>query len=248
MRDSVGRFQTVLVLGAGSDIAEATLRELLREGPFTAVLCARDPERLETSYLDAAGAQVERLAFDALATDSHAALIDDVFTRHGDVDLVLVTFGLLGSQEEGERDAGAATMVAQTNFVGGVSVLTSVAERLREQGHGTAVVLSSVAAVRARRSNYVYGASKAGLDAFAQGVQLRLQGTGAGLLIVRPGFVKTKMTHGLEPAPLSVTAEEVARAITSGLQRGDSVVWVPGAMRLVAWILRCLPQPVLNRL
>jgi len=242
VRDAIGRFQTVLVLGARSDIASATLRELLRDGPFTAVLCARDPGTLDVSYLVSAGAEVERMAFDALAFESHEALVDDVFERHGDIDLVLVTFGLLGSQEDAERDAAAASAIAQTNFVGAVSVLTPIAERLIAQGHGTVVVLSSVAAVRARRSNYVYGASKAGLDAFAQGLQLRLGGTGAGLLIVRPGFVKTKMTQGLRPMPLSVAAEDVAVAIVSALRRGASVVWVPAAMRAVAVLLRYLPK------
>ena len=248
MRDAVGRLQTVLVLGAGSDIAAATLRELARDGRFTAVLCARRPETLDTAELESSGVEVERLPFDALAVESHEGLVGDVFERHGDVDLVLLAFGVLGEQAQAERDGAAASVVVQTNFVGAVSTLTPVVERLRAQGHGAIVVLSSVAAMRARRSNFVYGASKAGLDAFAQGLQLALQGTGVHLMIVRPGFVKSKMTRGLAPLPLSVETERVAAAIVSGLRREDSVVWVPPAMRVVAWILRFLPRQVMARL
>ena len=141
MRDAVGRPQTVLVLGAGSDIAAATLRELRRDGPFTAVLCARRPESLDTTELESSGVEVNRLQFDALAFESHAALIDDVVARHGDVDLVLLAFGVLGEQAQDERDGAAASLVAQTNFVGAVSALTPIVERLRTQGHGTVIVL-----------------------------------------------------------------------------------------------------------
>jgi len=248
MRDAVGRFQTVAVFGAGSDIASATLRELVREGPFTAVLYARDPDALETSYLESAGVTTERAAFDALAFDTHTSLIDGLFERHDDVDLALIAFGVLGDQAEAEHDPGAAAAIVQANFTGGVTVLSGLVQRMIAQGHGTIVVLSSVAAVRARRSNYIYGASKAGLDAFAQGLQQRLAGTGVELMIVRPGFVRTKMTRGAKAMPLAVDPEDVATAIVSGLRKGSAVVWAPAAMRLVALVLRHAPQRVVSKL
>jgi decaprenylphospho-beta-D-erythro-pentofuranosid-2-ulose 2-reductase len=248
MRDALGRFQTVAVFGAGSDIAAATLEALQRGGPFTALLCARDPETLETSALAAAGISVERHAFDARTFDAHPALIERLCAEGRDIDLALVTFGLLGEQQLAERDAAAAGALAQTNFTGAVSLLTPLAERMRAQGHGTIVVLSSVAAIRPRRSNYVYGATKAGLDAFCQGVQLRLRGSGARLLIVRPGFVRTKMTAGLRPLPLAVEPEQVAAAIVAALGSNRDVVWVPGLMRAVAVLLRLLPGRALARL
>ncbi len=248
MRDATGRFQTVAVLGAGSDIAAATLRELLREGPFTALLCARDPGGLETSYLEAAGARVERHAFDARAFDTHLPLLETVFAPGRDIDLVVVAFGLLGDQATAERDAELARAVVETNYSGAVSVLTPLLERLVEQGHGTVVVLSSVAAVRARRSNYVYGSAKAGLDAFCQGAQLRLRGSGVELVIVRPGFVRTSMTAGLKPLPLACSAEQAGAAIVAGLRSGSSVVWVPRAMQAVALVLRALPGRALGAL
>jgi decaprenylphospho-beta-D-erythro-pentofuranosid-2-ulose 2-reductase len=248
VRDSLGRFQTVAVFGAGSDIASAALRELLRDGPFTALLCARDPGGLETSYLEAAGATVERHDFDALVFESHAALLDTLFSRDGDVDLVLVAFGLLADQGDAERDAALARALVQTNFTAAVSILTPLVERLLEQGHGTVVVLSSIAAVRARRSNYVYGSAKAGLDAFCQGLQLRLRGSGVTLVIVRPGFVRTKMTVGLKPLPFALSAEEAGVAIVNGLRAGETTIWAPGAMRAAALVLRLLPRRLLGSL
>ena len=127
------------------------------------------------------------VAFDALATEGHDAFVDDVFNRHGDFDLVLLAFGVLGDQDEAERDTEAALAVLRTNFVGAASVALPVARRLRAQGHGTLLVLSSVAGERARRANFVYGSSKAGLDAFCQGLGDSLVGTGARVVVVRPG-------------------------------------------------------------
>jgi decaprenylphospho-beta-D-erythro-pentofuranosid-2-ulose 2-reductase len=248
MRDSLGRFQTVAVLGAGSDIASAALRELLRDGPFTALLCARDSGGLETSYLEAAGATVERHDFDALAFDRQSELLDTLFAREVDVDLVLVAFGLLADQHEAERDAALARALLETNFTAVVSLLTPLIERLVAQGHGTIVVLSSIAGVRARRSNYVYGSAKAGLDAFCQGAQLRLRGSGVELMIVRPGFVRTKMTAGLKPLPLALSAEDAGVAIVNGLRSGATIVWLPRAMRAVALVLRLLPRRILGSL
>jgi decaprenylphospho-beta-D-erythro-pentofuranosid-2-ulose 2-reductase len=204
--------------------------------------------RLETSELERLGASVDRVELDARAVDTHADAIAPVFDRHGDIDLVLVAFGILGRGEQVEDDPAAAVAVAETNYVGAVSVLTLVAERLRRQGHGTIVVLSSVAAQKARRSNYVYGSSKAGLDAFAQGLSLKLEGSGVEVLIVRPGFVHTRMTAGLTPPPLSVGPEAVASAIVGALPRGGGIVWVPPVLRAAMWVVQLLPRRVVQRL
>lgn len=246
MRDGVGRIQRVLVLGGGSEIAQATLTALLEEGPLTAILAARRPDELDTAELERRGASIERIEFDARATATHAAVFEQAFSG-ADVDLVLIAFGVLGDQDRDERDAQAAVAVAETNFVGAVSALTHATERLRAQGHGTVVVLSSIAGQRSRRSNYVYGATKAGLDAFAQGVQLALADEDVHVVIVRPGFVHTRMTAGLKAAPFSVSAREVATAIVEGARNGTPVVWVPGKLRLVAAVLRALPAALLRR-
>jgi decaprenylphospho-beta-D-erythro-pentofuranosid-2-ulose 2-reductase len=246
MKDAVGRIQRVLVLGGGSEIAHATLRALLEDGPLTAILAARRPDELETAELERSGASIERIEFDARATATHGDVFERAFSG-ADIDLVLIAFGVLGDQERDERDAAATVEVAETNFVGAISALTHATEHLRVQGHGTIVVLSSIAGQRSRRSNYVYGATKAGLDAFAQGVQLALAGEDVHVVIVRPGFVHTRMTAGLKAAPFSVSAAEVATAIVEGARNGAPVVWVPGKLRWVAAVLRALPAPLLRR-
>lgn len=251
MRDGLGAVQSVLVFGGTSDIAEATLRRLVAHRTRRVVLAGRDVDRLGeiAEDLRARGATlVECVPFDAVDTATHEALVDDVFERVGDIDLVLVAFGVLGEQADAEQHAAAAVEVARVNYLGAVSVLTPTAEQLRAQGHGTLVVLSSVAGERARESNYVYGSTKAGLDAFAQGLSDRLVGTGASVMIVRPGFVHTKMTAGLKPAPLAATPDAVADAILDGLAAGRTIVWVPRTLRPVMSVLRHLPRPVFRRL
>ncbi len=143
-----------------------------------------------------------------------------IFDRFGDFDLVLVTFGVLGDQARAEQDPAAALEIVQTNFTGTVSVTVPLAARLRAQGHGTLVLLSSVAGERVRRSNFVYGSSKAGIDGYYQGLAASLAASGVHVMIVRPGFVHTKMTKGLKAAPLSVSADAVADAIVRGIARG----------------------------
>ena len=251
MKDALGSVQSVLVLGGGSDIALATVRELVQRRARTVVLAARDPQSLQAAAdeLRAAGATtVETLAFDARDTASHEGLISDVFELVGDVDVALVAFGVLGDQEEAEHDARAAVDIAEVNYVGSVSVAVPIAQRLRTQGHGTIVALSSVAGERARRSNFVYGSSKAGMDAFFQGLGDSLVGSGARVMVVRPGFVHSKMTDGMEPAPMSTTPEAVADAIVRGLARNRETVWVPSQLRYVMSALRHVPRPVFRKL
>lgn len=251
MRDGLGAVQSVLVFGGTSDIAESTLRRLVQRRARRVVLAGRDVDRLGeiAEDLRARGATfVECVPFDALDTATHEAMVDAIFDRVGDIDLVLVAFGVLGEQADAEQHATAAVDVARVNYLGAVSVLTPTAERLQAQGHGTIVVLSSVAGERARESNYVYGSTKAGLDAFAQGLNDRLVGTGANVMIVRPGFVHTKMTAGLKPAPLAATPDSVAAAILDGLATGRTIVWVPRTLRPVMSVLRHLPRPVFRRL
>jgi decaprenylphospho-beta-D-erythro-pentofuranosid-2-ulose 2-reductase len=251
VQDALGGVQTVLVLGGGSEIALATLRRLVTNRTRTVVLAAREPEKLAPAAEELLGlgaTRVETVTFDAEATATHEGLIDDVIERVGDLDLVLVAFGVLGDQAEAERDAAAAAEIARVNYLGAVSVSVPLASRLRAQGHGIIVVLSSVAGERARRSNFVYGSSKAGLDALFQGMGDSLVGSGVRVLIVRPGFVHTKMTAGLDAAPLATTPEAVADAIVRGIERGSEVIWVPAALRVVMSVLRHAPRAVFRKL
>lgn len=251
MIDALGNPQSALLLGGTSDIGVATLRALVRRRLRTIVLAGRDAARLEVvaGELRALGAEtVEVEHFDALAVEGHEALVDRAFGRHGDLDLVLVAFGVLGDQEAAEKANEEAARIAATNYVGGVTACLPAARRLREQGHGTLVVVSSVAGERARRANFVYGSSKAGLDAFAQGLGDALHGSGARVMIVRPGFVRSSMTAGMDEAPFATTPEAVADAIVAGLAKGTPVVHVPGVLRWVFTVLRHLPRAVFRRI
>ena len=251
MKDALGAVQSVLVLGAGSDIAQATVRALIARRTRTVVLAARDPKAVDEFAAECrrlGATNVESVTFDAHDTDSHGPFVDDVFARTGDIDLALFAFGVLGDQETAERDAAAALEIAQVNYLGSVSTAVPVAQRMQDQGHGTIVALSSVAGERARRSNFVYGSSKAGMDAFFQGLGDALVGTGVHVMVVRPGFVRTKMTEGMDPAPLSTTAESVADAILHGVERGSDTVWVPPTLRYVMSALRHVPRPIFRKL
>jgi decaprenylphospho-beta-D-erythro-pentofuranosid-2-ulose 2-reductase len=251
MRDATGGFQSLLVLGGASEIALATARRLVQGRTRRVVLAVRDPANAEPAAeeLRRLGAtEVELVEFDALDTGAHAAFVDEVFERGGDIDCVLVAFGVLGDQEQLARDPGAAVEAVQVNYTGAVSVSIPLAERLRRQGHGTIVYLSSVAGERARKSNFIYGSSKAGLDAFAQGLGDALHGSGINVMVVRPGFVRTRMTEGLDPAPLATDADAVAAAIVAGLRRGAHTIWAPAPLRIVMSALRHLPRAIFRRL
>jgi len=247
MRDAFGDVQSVLVLGGGSDIAVATVEELAKGRCRTAVLAGRDLSKLQpvAERLRAAGVtDVDLVAFDATAPDTHQAVIDQVWAEHPDLDVVLLAFGILGDQATFDEDPKAAADATLTNYAGAVSASLATAKHLRRQGHGTLVVLSSVAGERTRPDNYVYGSTKAGLDAFAQGLGDSLVGSGASVMVVRPGFVHTSMTAGMEEAPMSTTAEAVATDIVAGLRRGAHTIWSPAKLRYVFTVLRHLPRPV----
>ncbi|NUP52413.1 MAG: decaprenylphospho-beta-D-erythro-pentofuranosid-2-ulose 2-reductase [Catenulispora sp.] len=249
MKDSLGAAQSLLVLGGSSDIAMATARKMAALRTKRIYLAGRTSRQLEdnAAELRQLGATVEVVPFDAAATDDHEKVLSQVFGA-GDVDVVLMAFGVLGDQAEDEKDPVRAAAVAHVNYTGAVSSGIVVAQALKKQGHGALVVLSSVAAERARKANFIYGSSKAGLDAFAQGLGDSLVGTGVHVMVVRPGFVDTKMTKGMEKAPLSTTPEAVADAILAGLRRGSHTVWAPGAFRYVMSGLRHVPRPIFRKL
>ncbi|MGW3092700.1 MAG: decaprenylphospho-beta-D-erythro-pentofuranosid-2-ulose 2-reductase [Streptomycetaceae bacterium] len=249
MKDAFGLPQSLLVLGGTSEIALATARRLIARRTRVVWLAGRPSPALEAAAaeLRALGPEVHTVAFDALDPGAHEEVLGKVFAE-GDVDMVLLAFGVLGDQAGDEREPAAAVRVVQTNYTGAVSAGLVAARALQAQGHGSLVVLSSVAGERARRSNFIYGSSKAGLDAFAQGLGDALHGTGVHVMVVRPGFVRSKMTEGLPETPLATTPESVATAVELGLRRRSETVWVPGALRVVMSALRHVPRGLFRRL
>ncbi len=249
MIDALGSVGTLLLVGGTSDIAVATAHRYLRERPLRIVLAARDTPRRDAvaEELRAGGGTVEVVDFDADDPASPQRMVERAFAG-GDVDVAVVAFGQLGDEQRLRTDATAVAGLAQVNYVAPVVVGTLLAERMRGQGHGVIVALSSVAGERPRASNFVYGSTKAGMDAFYSGLADSLVGSGASVVVVRPGFVHSKMTEGLPAAPLATTPDAVAEAIVDGVRRGRHTVWVPGAMRGVMSALRHVPRPLFRRL
>jgi decaprenylphospho-beta-D-erythro-pentofuranosid-2-ulose 2-reductase len=200
-----------------------------------------------SAELQALGCTVSVLDFDARAPLTHAGVVEAAAASR-DVDVAVVAFGVLGDGDSAWTDVDAALAVAEINYVAAVSCGVALAALVRRQGHGVIVALSSVAGERARRSNFVYGSSKAGMDAFYTGLGEALRDLGGRVLVVRPGFVRSRMTKGLDAAPLAVTPEQVADTVVEAVARGAEQAWVPGQMRWVMSGLRHLPRPVFRRL
>ena len=215
------------------------------------VLAARGTHGMDgrEKQLRAAGARsVHLLDFDAADCPSHAGVVDRAIELAGPLEIAVVAFGILGDQERAERDASHAVDIATIDYAAQISLLTLVSERMH-RGH--IVAFSSIAGWRARRANYVYGSTKAGLDAFCQGLADKLHGSRLGLITARPGFVIGSMTEGMKPAPLSVRPEDVAEAVVSCIdhdaRRGrprSRTIWIPRALQALAWIMRLVPRPI----
>ncbi|MCX2930362.1 SDR family NAD(P)-dependent oxidoreductase [Mycobacterium sp. CVI_P3] len=239
----------VVIFGGRSEIG-VELAVRLAPGA-TVVLAARRADRLDEQVraLRAAGATaVHTVEFDADDLTAHGSLVDKLVAEHGPIGTAVLAFGILGDQARAEADAGHAVAVVQTDYVAQISLLTHLATAMRTGGRGALVVFSSIAGVRARRANYVYGSAKAGLDAFASGLADSLHGSGVRLLIVRPGFVIGRMTTGMDPAPLSSTPAQVAGATARALHKGRGTVWVPAPLAILAFAFRLTPRFVWRRM
>jgi decaprenylphospho-beta-D-erythro-pentofuranosid-2-ulose 2-reductase len=251
MNDATGMPQTAVVIGGTSDIGRSILRALVARRLRRVVLAGRDEKGLRAvgDELLAVGATSVDTAFcDVNDTTAHAALARDTAAGLGQIDLVLVTAATLGDQAHDETDPVATARVLDTNFSGPAAALVAFAAVLRAQGHGRIVVLSSVAGVRVRRANFVYGSSKAGLDAFALALGESLRGSGVSVLVVRPGWVSTRMTAGLSPGPLATTADAVATDVVAAMGKGATVVWSPAPLKWIFSILRFLPAALWRRM
>lgn len=239
----------VVIFGGRSEIGLELAQQL---APGAAVvLAARSADRLaaEVAAVRHAGAvAVHTNEFDADDLSTHGPLVAALIAEHGPIGTAVLAFGVLGDQARAESDAAHAAAVVHTDYVAQISLLTHLAAAMRIADSGRLVVFSSVAGVRVRRANYVYGSAKAGLEGFASGLADALHGTGVRLLIVRPGFVVGRMTTGMDPAPLASTPPQVARAAARALRKGRGTVWVPWALRPLFATLRLLPQAVWRRM
>ena len=246
MMNAFDQPQTVLVLGGRSDIAHAIVRELSSSSLSTVILAHRGGDPVSIDGLPDT-VTVESVAFDATDHGAHGAFVEAIAAQYGDLDIVIQAFGQLGGDDV-NTDPSAAAALIDVNVAGAASSGLAVAARLRAQGHGVLVVLSSVAGVRTRPSNFVYGATKAGQDAFSTGLGHALVGSGARVMTVRPGFVRSAMTAGMDEAPFACDPADVASAVVAGLRNKKSVVWAPGILRYVFAVLRIVPGFVWRKL
>jgi decaprenylphospho-beta-D-erythro-pentofuranosid-2-ulose 2-reductase len=249
MIDAVGSPQSVLLLGGTSEIGLAIVRRLAGGRPIRVILAGRASTRLDEAVagLEQDGCAVQTLDFSATDTGTHAEVVAKAFAG-GDVDVAVVAFGLLGDAEAAWQDVDTAVELATVNYTAAVSVGVALAGQFRSQGHGAIVALSSVAGERVRRSNFVYGSSKAGMDGFYLGLGEALRPSGVRVTVVRPGFVKTRMTAGMPAAPLSVTADDVADVVAAAVRNQRELVWAPAPLRAVMSVLRHVPRPIFRRL
>ena len=236
----------IVLLGGTSEIGLAILAALRLPAEAEILLAGRDQAALE-----AAGktlpSRVRTCHYDATDTAGHEVFIRDVFAG-GPVDIVISAAGVLTPQPVLNQDPEQAAVLIDTNFTSHVTTLLASAARMRDQGHGTIVVLSSVAAVRPRKANMVYGAAKAGLDAFARGLADSLHGSGVRVLLVRPGFVTGRMTAGMDPAPLATTPAAVGAAVAAALSTDRQTVWVPRSLAGLANVMRLIPRAAWRRI
>jgi decaprenylphospho-beta-D-erythro-pentofuranosid-2-ulose 2-reductase len=236
----------VLLIGGTSEIGLAILDSLRLPADAEVLLAGRDAERMAAAASSLPG-RIKTLSYDAADPGAAQALVTAAFAD-APVDLVISAAGVLTPQDQMDAEPGRAAALIQTNFTSHVTTLLGVAARMRTAGKGTIVVLSSVAAVRPRKANFVYGSAKAGLDAFARGLADSLHSSGVRVLLVRPGFVVGRMTAGMTPAPLATTPAQVGAAVAAGLAGSAAVVWVPPALRPFAMAMRLIPRPMWRRM
>lgn len=248
MQNALNEAQTIVLLGGTSEIGRAIVDELLSPATTTLVLACRRPDEADSERFVRDGLDVVVEMFDAAATDTHADFARRLAADHGDLDVVVLAFGVLGDQSDFDDDPQAAAAAVHVNYTGAVAASLAFVGVMRRQGHGHLVVLSSVAGERGRAANFVYGSSKAGLDAFAQGLGDSLAGTGVQVTVVRPGFVHTRMTRGMKSAPFATTPRVVAELTVAGMRAGKHTVWTPGILRYVFSVLRHVPRPIFRRL
>ena len=251
MLDAVGNPQTILLLGGTSEIGLAICERYLRTASARIVLAAMpdDPGRDDAVVqMKAAGARaVELIDFEATDTGSHPKMIEEAFAG-GDVDVAIVAFGLLGDAEELWQNQRKAVQIAEVNYTAAVSVGVLLGEKMRTQGFGQIIAMSTVAGERVRRSNFVYGSTKAGLDGFYLGLGEALREYGVRVLVIRPGQVRTRMSAHIKEAPLTVDKEDVAELAFTAAAKGKELVWAPPAFRYVMVVLRHIPRSIFRKL
>ena len=239
---------TILILGATSDIARASAAAFAREG-WEIWLAGRNMDRLNSAAQDLAvrfRLQVPCFRYDVLETGAHNTLWH---LLPAVPDAILCAVGILGDQESAQHDPGLADLIMQTNFTGLLPILSLAADSFAERGSGAIIGLSSVAGDRGRASNYVYGSAKAGLTAYLSGLRNRLAGKGVNVLTVKPGFVKTAMTDGMNlPPALTAEPRQVGDDIVVAVKKGKNIIYSRWFWRYIMTIIKLIPESIFKKL
>ena len=242
---------TVLILGATSGIASALAREFAAH-KYDLVLGGRDRDELSALASDLSlrnSVRATTLIFDALDTQTHGANLGSFLAETGnDLAGAVVCVGYLGDQLKGQRDWEETRLILETNFTGCVSALGILANYFEARRAGFICAITSVAGDRGRQSNYLYGAAKAGLSVYLQGLRNRLFPAGVKVITVKPGFVDTRMTYGRPGMFLVASPERVAQGIFTAIVKGKSVVYLPWFWRPIMLMVRALPEAIFKRL
>jgi short-subunit dehydrogenase len=240
----------ILVLGATSGIAEACCRIWANRGD-SLYLVARNADRLAAVAADArtrGASHVDTAVTNLDDTAHHPELLAHAINSLGGLDIAFLALGVLGEQPEAERNFAAANQILHTNFTAPISLLTWLANYTAQRHAGTLAVLSSVAGERGRKSNYVYGSSKAGLTAFVDGLRNRIDRDGVRVMTIKPGPVKTAMTEGMKGSAKFADVDAVATTLVKAIDKGTDIVYVPGIWRIIMAVIRAVPEQVFKKL
>lgn len=252
MKNGVGVPQNIVLFGGTSEIGQSIVSALVQPGVANVSLVCRDVDS-GTDFAVALGDRFDDLAVDVIRFDAGdhtamASIVDEVCSGGRDIDVAVIAQGVLAEGVDYFAHPEKVNEVVAVNSTATMSLLYVLADRLRRQGYGRIVLLSSVAGVRVRKGNPVYGASKAAVDSFAVALDHELEGTGVSILVVRPGFVESKMTAGMKKAPFSTTPNAVAKIVVASVNSGRTVVYAPSILQYVFGVFRLLPQAVWRRL
>lgn len=245
---------TVLIISAGSDMAAACAQKYASQG-YNLILTARNPEKCRALMSDITirhQVNTECLALDILDYANHENFIKKLFEKTDmskqPVDGIIVFCGYLGEQQLAQNTFSETEKIIDSNFTGIVSLLNPVANMFERDGKGFIIAVSSVAGERGRKSNYIYGASKAALTTYLSGLRNRLHTKGVQVITVKPGFVNTQMTEKMDlPKALTAEAEQVAEAIFDAQQKNRDIIYVKKIWWLIMFIIRSLPEFIFKK-
>lgn len=242
--------QNILIIGATSAIAQATIRLYAKQG-HNLFLAARNEESLMTIANDAKirGAnEVFEYVIDLGEHHRHADMVEYLFEKMPKLDVAVIAHGTLPDQQACQNDVELTMREINTNGLSVISLLTLLANRFEEQKSGTIAVISSVAGDRGRQSNYVYGSAKKLVSTFLQGLRNRLYESGVNVIDIKPGFVDTPMTAEFDKGPLWAKPEDIAQSIIKGIEKGRQTLYTPWFWWGIMLIIRSIPEVIFKRL